>query len=241
MIYIPIKTRYLYQKQLVESSLISSILFPDILDKRDDAYFWAYELYYSGFYKSLSVILWNIYYDFYAMNCPFLEKYFKQYIIYIESRPKLVGFFIDNLLLYRKRATLDVYILRQINERYTMDTLGDLMEECKKSRIDYLKLTEQIYKLKEQEIGKIISGDILKLNLNLIDNLMIDLPLNYISKYKIMMAIMLYYIKYEKVGEKVGEKAKIKKKNIIKKSFCGLELYKTIEKNEKIRNYRRNC
>ena len=57
-------TRYLYEKDEVKMALLIAIL-----NKTDDAIFWAYELYYSGFTDELIELLWKIYYDFYAAYC----------------------------------------------------------------------------------------------------------------------------------------------------------------------------
>ena len=64
-------TRYLYLKDEVEISLISSIL-----NKRnDEAIFWAYELYYSGFTEDFLGIIWHIYFGFFATLNPSFEAY----------------------------------------------------------------------------------------------------------------------------------------------------------------------
>ena len=49
-------TRYLYLKDEVEIALLASLL-----NKKDDALFWAFELYFSGFESELIEILWKIY------------------------------------------------------------------------------------------------------------------------------------------------------------------------------------
>jgi len=64
-------TRYLYIKQEVRIALLVSIL-----NKSDSAIFWAYELYYSGFQHELFILLWQIYYDFFATLNISYEAYF---------------------------------------------------------------------------------------------------------------------------------------------------------------------
>ena len=66
-------TRYLYVKEEVKLSLILCIL-----NKKDEAIFWAYELYYSGFKSDLIHLFWSMYYDFYYTLNPSFEKYLKQ-------------------------------------------------------------------------------------------------------------------------------------------------------------------
>ena len=54
-------TRYLYSKDDVEIAIIGSLLQKD----KDAALFWVYELYFSGFWEEVKLILWKIYYSLY--------------------------------------------------------------------------------------------------------------------------------------------------------------------------------
>ena len=63
-------TRYLYIKDEVKLSLLMAIL-----NKSNDAIFWAYELFYSGFKHELFQFIWIIYYDFFATLNPSFELY----------------------------------------------------------------------------------------------------------------------------------------------------------------------
>ena len=63
-------TQYLYIKEEVRLALLVSIL-----NKSNDAIFWAYELYYSGFKYELLNLIWKIYYDFFATLNPAYESY----------------------------------------------------------------------------------------------------------------------------------------------------------------------
>ena len=63
-------TQYLYIKEEVRIALLVSIL-----NKSDDAIFWAYELYHSGFKHELLNLIWKIYYDFFATLNPTYEAY----------------------------------------------------------------------------------------------------------------------------------------------------------------------
>ena len=63
-------TRYLYEKDEVKLSLLLCIL-----NKKEEAIFWAYELYYSGFKTELVNLFWTMYYDFYYTSNPSFEKY----------------------------------------------------------------------------------------------------------------------------------------------------------------------
>lgn len=105
-------TRYLYVKKEVEISLLLSIL-----DKKEDSIFWAYELYYSGFKKELSILLFKIYYDFFACLNPKFEKYLlvklKNNLNDCENNPEIVSSIIHNFI-YRQ-YTIDVFLLKQIS------------------------------------------------------------------------------------------------------------------------------
>lgn len=63
-------TRYLYEKEEVKYALLTSMV-----TKKEDALFWAYELYYSGWTEELVQLLFIIYYDFYASLNPSFETY----------------------------------------------------------------------------------------------------------------------------------------------------------------------
>lgn len=104
-------TRYLYVKKEVEIALLLSIL-----NKSEEAIFWAYELYYSGFKKELALLLFQIYYDFFACLNPKFEKYLcvklKNNLNDCETNPELISSIIHNFN-YRP-FTLDVFMLKQI-------------------------------------------------------------------------------------------------------------------------------
>ena len=63
-------SRYLYHNDEVKYSIITSIL------KREDfneCLFWISEYYYSGY--EIWNLVWKMYYDFYAINSPKLERF----------------------------------------------------------------------------------------------------------------------------------------------------------------------
>jgi len=85
----PKLTRFLYQFSEVKHSLIYSILKKTSFN---ECLFWTSEFYCSGYLKSLWKLIWKIYYDFYAIINPKLEKFIikmkekwdkKQKIVYI--------------------------------------------------------------------------------------------------------------------------------------------------------------
>jgi|LakMenE01Jun11ns_1017448.scaffolds.fasta_scaffold9955693_7 hypothetical protein len=109
-------TRYLYVKDEVRVAILSSIL-----KKSDDAIFWAYELYYSGFKHELFELLWNIYYDFFATLNPSFESYFlKKHGEWIDNEYDTLVSSIVQSLLFRPFNT-DVFMLRNICESFEIN------------------------------------------------------------------------------------------------------------------------
>ena len=114
----PIFTRYLYMKQDVQLALVGALLHND----RDAAFFWVYELYFSGFTQAALDTLWEIYYDFYAMLNPLLETYLKKKEAAIHTEnddEQFVGCFVSNLLV--RKHTTDVFVLRKIAATIEID------------------------------------------------------------------------------------------------------------------------
>ena len=132
-------TRYLYVKEEVRIALLVSIL-----NKSDDAIFWAYEMYYSGFKHELFTLIWKIYYDFFATINPAYEAYLiKKHREILEldlvrdinlDRDKLVSSIIQDLLF--RPFNSDVFLIRNIVENFDID-------------IDYHNSTEKIIDISE--------------------------------------------------------------------------------------------
>lgn len=105
-------TRYLYLKDEVEIALMLSLL----NKKEDEALFWAYELYYSGFIDDLIQLIFKIYYDFYAcINASFeafLIKKVREIKESIIDFKKNIAIIINNLLI--RPINMDVFLLRLI-------------------------------------------------------------------------------------------------------------------------------
>lgn len=110
-------TRYLYIKDEVKLALLISIL-----NKSDDAIFWAYELYYSGFKIELYDYIWKIYYDFFATLNPcfelYLNKTLKHQTDFLEN-PKLVSTIVQNLLI--RPFNTDIFLLRTICNMFEIE------------------------------------------------------------------------------------------------------------------------
>ena len=111
MIYELHFTRYLYVKEEVKLSLVLCIL-----NKKDEAIFWAYELYYSGFKTELIHLFWSIYYDFYYTLNPSFEKYLLKKLInnlnFDTNCENLLAMIVNNFMI--RPHTMDIFMLKQI-------------------------------------------------------------------------------------------------------------------------------
>ena len=106
-------SRYLYEVDEVKISLMMSIL-----DKRkDEALFWAFELFRSGYITELGELLLNIYDDFYATLNPTFEKHVTNQTTIIESDLYEI---ISNLIT--KQHNADVYMLKIIVEQFEIES-----------------------------------------------------------------------------------------------------------------------
>lgn len=105
-------TRYLYEKDEVKLSLVCSILENK---NSDDALFWAYELYYSGYKEELTQLFWTIYYDFFATLNPGFESYLLNKVNKLTSSDcddSLIGLIVNNFHI--RPCNLDVFLMRNI-------------------------------------------------------------------------------------------------------------------------------
>jgi hypothetical protein len=111
-------TRYLYVKDEVFKALLISLL-----NKSNDALFWAYELFHSGFQIELLKSLWKIYYEFFATLNPSFEIYLnKKQTIYLSDfskREKIIASIVNNLLI--RDFNTDVFMMRKICEMFEKD------------------------------------------------------------------------------------------------------------------------
>jgi hypothetical protein len=126
-------TQYLYIKEEVRIALLVSIL-----NKSDDAIFWAYELYNSGFKYELFNLIWKIYYDFFATLNPAYEVYLlkkhKEFVTNVEHDEIIVSSIIQDLLF--RPFNSDVFMLRNVCENFEVD-------------INYHHMTEKITHIDE--------------------------------------------------------------------------------------------
>jgi hypothetical protein len=108
-------TRYLYSRDEVELSFVVSLL-----EKKDimECYFWAFELYYSGY--DISQLIWKIFYDFYFHYNSKLEVIIHNKLSkWRENNDyKNIAYIIQNL--FRSKISHVVFTLRQriLHENY---------------------------------------------------------------------------------------------------------------------------
>ena len=104
-------TRYLYEKDEVKLALALCIL-----NKKEEAVFWAYELYYSGFQSELVAMFWSLYYDFYYTLNPSFEKYLqtrlKKGLILDADSVNYISMIVNNFMI--RPHTMDIFMLKQI-------------------------------------------------------------------------------------------------------------------------------
>jgi len=135
-------TRNLYEKSSVCYSIWYSLLNKD----REQAKFWAYEFYYSGFKKEFFKYIWKIYYCYYAYNNPSFEKFLlRRNLEWFEDEDNdwIIGNIIDNLCM--REVSLESWFMmsgymsfpeqlegwiQQIENSTTKDKCFEILENC---------------------------------------------------------------------------------------------------------------
>lgn len=155
-------TRYLYLKDEVEISLLLALL-----DKKEDALFWAYELYYSGFQKNLFDLLFKYYYEFYySLNPNFEDFITTKYNLFFQSKDeneknKIIAILVNNLLL--RPYNLDLFIcIHCKTELENIDIKTELKRENYNNIVQFI-LNENEYNINlifEEVIDYFISVNI---------------------------------------------------------------------------------
>lgn len=144
-------TRYLYIKNEVKIALLTSLLERN----EEKSLFWAYELYYSGFEKELTVLLWNVYFDCYCPLNPSFSTFLRENLTKLEKSKKteekreIISLLINNFLI--RPYSLDVFLLTQkSNEKdkfTTQMTLTSLLNER-----NYAELSKYILQTPENKL-----------------------------------------------------------------------------------------
>ena len=174
-------TRYLYIKDEVKLALLISIL-----NKSDDAIFWAYELYYSGFKMELFEYIWKIYYDFFATLNPSFEAYLNKVLKTDFEKDKIVSTIVQDLLI--RPFNTDVFFLRTICHLFEVEC------KCINSCKNISNLVEQLTIWIDTNDYKSIAQFILNDNkdndndkiLNIVIDIFVNLYLIKVSKQKML-------------------------------------------------------
>jgi hypothetical protein len=219
-------TRYLYLKDEVRVALLLSIL-----NKSDDAIFWAFELYYSGYKNELFDFIWKIYYDFFATQNPSFAMYLAKKISskgIIEDR--LISSIIQNLLI--RSFNTDVFLLRIISECFESDVEADL-ERILENK-DYRQLASYILSNKEQKEIDIYQRVLNYFKLTNQRKLIIDLSTNMltnnVSKKVILLANVISLISFDKrQTKKINFYVRVDPEEVVQ--------YETIESADKLKPY----
>lgn len=106
-------TRYLYEKSRVEYSLFVALLNRD----EDQALFWTYELYFSGFRRETFVLLWKYYFLLYAPFYVRFEKYLRNITkewLYKQDDHTIIGSFVVNMVI--KEPCVDFYFMYYMSD-----------------------------------------------------------------------------------------------------------------------------
>jgi len=103
-----ILTRYLYVKEEVMTSMLTSFLETDL----DSALYWAYELYYSGYEHETMVHLQKIYYYLFACQNPDLEEYIIEKSKHYNTKPHIIHDIVQTMIL--RPFDTDVLLLHRI-------------------------------------------------------------------------------------------------------------------------------
>ena len=247
-------TRYLYVKDEVRVALLVSIL-----NKSDDAIFWAYELYYSGFKNELLGLIWKIYYDFFATLNPTFEQYLlKKHREILESeldQDRMVSSIIQDLLF--RPFNTDVFMLRNISENFEIDiiyhhdteNITDIIELRQNLtqwvvNNDYRSISQWIFNVNNNTINivdiyniclNIFEENGLKLTkIKLAKDFISSLKLNMNSNVILLSKIMCLFSKKEQLKKGKSIYINVEPEDIIPyETICGsdeIKHYKILEK-----------
>jgi hypothetical protein len=221
-------TRYLYIKDEVKTALLISIL-----NKSDDAIFWAYELYYSGFKNELYAFIWQIYYDFFATQNPGFAVYLSKKLGQSLIEDRLISSVVQNLLI--RSFNTDVFLLRTIAEYF--ETEEDPAKDLGSYLLDkdYRGLALYVFSNKELNVMDTyqIVLDYFKLtnHQKLVKDFIKEIEANTVSKKVILVANILSIITFAR--------DLIKKKNFyVKVDPEEVVQYETIEADANLKPYR---
>ena len=205
--YEMILTRFLYSKDEVELSLMMALL------KNEDLriiYYWAYELYYSGF--DIFELVLKIYLDFYYEKQPYLLTYIlkKQQLWKADGAMHHIAYVLRNM--YKLHSTNTVFLARQ----YMFNYNGE--------RWDYgatTKQTQQQY----ADFGPTILYKFKKKKTNMLENLCLALTYRHMDNVWYYLKTLLDKGKKEEDVVDVGK---------VVEACLGIELLENILQDSKI-------
>jgi hypothetical protein len=240
-------TRYLYIKEEVRLALLVSIL-----NKSDDAIFWAYELYHSGFKFELLNLIWKIYYDFFATLNPAYEAYLlkkHKELLANNHHERNISSIINDLLF--RPFNSDVFMLRNVCENFEIDV--DYYNDTEKiTNIDeaHFNLSQWIFNNDFRSIAQwilnvnknILHVDIYKICLDIFENEVKIIKSKLMKEFvsAIRLNINTNHILLAKIMALFSRKADLKKGKSI---YINVEpedviIYETIVGSEELRHYR---
>jgi hypothetical protein len=129
-------TRYLYEQEEVEISLLLNILHK----KEEESLFWAYELHYSGFTDKLIQLLWKTYYELFSTLNVSFENYLLNKLTnqLFTDEPKTIANVINNFLI--RPFNMDVFILTQLEEPSNNNSFKNVKHNAlKKQFVSFLE------------------------------------------------------------------------------------------------------
>ena len=224
-------TRYLYEKNQVEAALLISLL----EKKTDEAVFWAYELYHSGFVKDLFHLWMKIYYDFYATLNPsfgvFIIKKYNDFFVKKEViEDRFISIMIHNFII--RPYNLDVFMLKKVVEIFENDQSSkDILEFIQMK--DYIQIAYSIMdmnlSLLNLTLKKILDSNVFQKSHMNKQNILKEWDINF-NPYKDKQTILLSIIMS---GYSSESKLKMGKKLYVSIPSEEVVLYETIEVNEK--------
>ena len=224
-------TRYLYIKDEVKTSLLTSIL-----NKSDDAIFWAYELYYSGFKNELIEFIWQIYYDFFATQNPTFAAYLSTKLSKKQDLDnRLISSIVQNLLI--RSYNTDIFLLRTISEQFVSDAEESVSVTIETFMLneDYRGLASYIFLNKERKLEDKL--EIYKSALNYfkltnqekrIKDLISELSL-FDNSSTILLANIMSLIKQNLIKKKKNFYVRVDPEEVVQ--------YETIEASAEIKSY----
>ena len=216
-------TRYLYNVDEVILTFLEKLLKQENLN---ECYFWIYEYYKSGYVSETWNILYKIYYDFYALQNPKLEKKMNEYYDNYQ-KTKNIKFILSVVKnLFRFKKDYEIFMMRVYYNKRKLDKLN--MQDIELDNYNIKKKEEilLVHSIKEKKnqliayyLQKLVSSDLNRLLelLKLVFKKDIVLNKNYKNNYHQLLVFILNSINVNKVKRVCYKIVNIKEvKNVLK-------------------------